>query len=83
MVMEEAMTSCHKGQISVALLIFSAAIVFCSIPLSLHAQERGPLVFSFDGPVRGTVSVAGIGEFPGIPSGARTQISGPIVQRAD
>jgi para-nitrobenzyl esterase len=67
MVMEEAMTSHHKGQISVALLIFSAAILFCSVPLSLHAQERGPLALTFDGPVRGTVSAAGIGEFLGIP----------------
>jgi para-nitrobenzyl esterase len=60
----------HKQQIRIFLWILFAAAVSCAMPLALRAQERNPLVFTFSGPVRGTVSSAGVREFLGIPYAA-------------
>jgi para-nitrobenzyl esterase len=50
--------------------ILFAAVIFCAMPLVVHAQEHRPLVFTFSGPVRGSVTSAGIREFLGIPYAA-------------
>ncbi len=50
--------------------IFCAAIIFCAMPLEAHAQSQSPLVFTFSGPVRGSVTSAGLREFLGIPYAA-------------
>jgi para-nitrobenzyl esterase len=51
-----------------------ALFFLCATPALLPAQEsnhgQGPFVFTFSGPVRGTVSSTGIREFLGIPYGA-------------
>lgn len=53
-------------------LLFSlvALVLFCAMPLGLFAQEGNPIVFTFNGLVRGAVSSAGIREFLGIPYAA-------------
>ena len=53
-------------------LLFSLVAVglFCAMPSGLFAQEDNPIVFTFNGPVRGAVSSAGIREFLGIPYAA-------------
>src|ERR1700722_4406186 len=68
--MEEAMTFQHKRQVTLVTMILSAVAVLCSMPLDSLAQSRSPIAFTFDGPVRGTVTAAGIREFLGIPYGA-------------
>jgi para-nitrobenzyl esterase len=40
------------------------------MPLVIHAQQQKPLVFTFRGPVRGSVTFAGVREFLGIPYAA-------------
>jgi para-nitrobenzyl esterase len=69
-VMEEAMTFHHKRQITLVLLVLSVVAVLCTLPLGSLAQGRGPIAFTFDGLVRGTVTSAGVREFLGIPYGA-------------
>jgi para-nitrobenzyl esterase len=70
------MTSNRKHQFRLALMVLSAAVVLCSTPLNSFAQERNPLAVTFDGPVRGTVTAAGVREFLGIPYGAA-----PVAER--
>jgi hypothetical protein len=53
-----------------AFSVLFAALIFCAMPLVVHAQEHSPLVFTFSGPVRGSVTSAGIREFLGIPYAA-------------
>src|ERR1700733_5017563 len=60
----------QKRQLRVMVLILAAVVILCSIPMQLHAQAHNPLAFTFDGPVRGTVSAAGVREFLGIPYAA-------------
>ena len=60
----------HKRQFNVMLFVLSAAVVLCGVPQDSLAQERSPVVFTFDGFVRGTVNAAGVGEFLGIPYAA-------------
>ena len=50
-----------------AISMLFAVVVFCSMPKITPAQEQKPLVFTFSGLVRGSVSSAGIREFLGIP----------------
>jgi len=64
------MTFQHKRQVTLVTMILSAVAVLCSMPLDSLAQSRSPIAFTFDGPVRGTVTAAGIREFLGIPYGA-------------
>jgi para-nitrobenzyl esterase len=59
----------HKRQLKVMVLVLAAAAVLFGMPMELHAQ-RNPLAFTFDGPVRGTETAAGIREFLGIPYAA-------------
>jgi para-nitrobenzyl esterase len=54
---------------ALALPILAAVAVFSAAPPAARAQEN-PIAFTFDGPVRGTVSAAGIHEFLGIPYAA-------------
>lgn len=60
----------QKRQLRVMVLILAAAVVLCGMPMELHAQAHNPLAFTFDGPVRGTQTAAGIREFLGIPYAA-------------
>jgi para-nitrobenzyl esterase len=61
------MNSRRKQQIGLLLSVLLVTCVFCSMPVNLNAQESNPLVFTFSGPVRGTVSSPGVHEFLGIP----------------
>lgn len=63
------MMSQHRQQFVLSLSILFAAVFF-AMPQGLHAQARNPIAFTFNGPVRGTVSSAGIREFLGIPYAA-------------
>lgn len=60
----------RKHLLRILLFSFVAAVLFCAMPSGLFAQERNPIAFSFNGPVRGTISSAGIREFLGIPYAA-------------
>jgi para-nitrobenzyl esterase len=64
------MKSRHAQQLALLLSALFAVVVFCSMPLAVRAQERNPLVFTSSGPVRGSVTSAGVREFLGIPYGA-------------
>lgn len=59
-----------KLQFVMVLSVFLAGAIFCALPLLLRAQERGPVVFTFSGPVRGMVTSADVREFLGIPYAA-------------
>ena len=60
----------HSKQFALVPVILFAAVALCSMPLVVRAQERKPLVFTFSGPVRGSVTSAGIRGFLGIPYAA-------------
>src|SRR5580700_3828645 len=64
------MKSRHEQQLVPLLAAFFAAVAFCCMPLVVHAQGEKPLVFTFSGPVRGSVNSAGVAEFLGIPYAA-------------
>ena len=64
------MKSRHAQQLALLLSALFAVVVFCSMPLAVRAQERNPLVFTSSGPVRGSVTSAGVREFLGIPYAA-------------
>jgi para-nitrobenzyl esterase len=67
---EEAMKRRHSRQPALLPVVLFAAVVRFSMPLVVHAQEQKPLVFTFSGPVRGSVTSAGVREFLGIPYAA-------------
>jgi para-nitrobenzyl esterase len=52
------------------LSILFAAVLLCVLPPLADAQQQSPLVFTFSGPVRGSVTSAGVREFLGIPYAA-------------
>ncbi len=52
-----------------ALLIIAAVALFSAAPSAARAQQN-PIAFTLSGPIRGTVSAAGIREFLGIPYAA-------------
>jgi para-nitrobenzyl esterase len=54
---------------TLALLILAAVALFSAAPPAARAQQN-PIAFTLNGPVRGTVSAAGIHEFLGIPYAA-------------
>ena len=60
----------HKRQSKVMVLFLAAMVVLCGMPAESQAQASNPLAFTFDGPVRGTVTAAGVREFLGIPYAA-------------
>ena len=64
------MKSRHEQQLVPLLAAFFAAVAFCCMPLVVHAQGEKPLVFTFSGPVRGSVNSAAVREFLGIPYAA-------------
>jgi para-nitrobenzyl esterase len=66
------MPSHHSKQLARALnlLVLFTASALCVTPKVAQAQEDKPLVFTFSGLVRGTVSSAGVREFLGIPYAA-------------
>jgi len=61
------MKCCHQQPLRILSLLFAATSVFCVTPQGLPAQASNPIAFTFNGPVRGTVSSGGIREFLGIP----------------
>jgi para-nitrobenzyl esterase len=56
---------CHQ-KFTTFLSVLAALIFFGAAPSGLRAQARNPISFTFNGPVRGIVSAAGIREFLGI-----------------
>ena len=60
----------HSQQLALLPVVVFAAVALCSMPLVVHAQEQKPLAFTFSGPVRGSVTSAGVREFLGIPYAA-------------
>jgi len=60
----------HSQQLARLPVVLFAAVALCSMPVVVHAQEQKPLVFTFSGPVRGSVTSAGVREFLGIPYAA-------------
>jgi para-nitrobenzyl esterase len=60
----------HRQFKVAVLLILAAAVVLCSLPADSRAEAANPFAFTFSGPVRGTVSSAGVREFLGIPYAA-------------
>jgi para-nitrobenzyl esterase len=60
----------HSQQLALLPVVLFAAIALFSMPLVVHAQKQKPLVFTFSGPVRGSVTSAGVREFLGIPYSA-------------
>ena len=60
----------HPQQLALLPVVLFAAVAFCSMPLVVRAQEQKPLVFTVSGPVRGSVTSAGVREFLGIPYAA-------------
>jgi para-nitrobenzyl esterase len=59
------MKSRQKQELTFSVLF--AAVILCAMPPLAHAQQQSPLVFTFSGPVRGSVTSAGVREFLGIP----------------
>jgi hypothetical protein len=57
----------HSQQLALLPVVLCAAVALCLMPLVTHAQEQKPLVFTFRGPVRGSVPSTGVREFLGIP----------------
>src|ERR1700722_16128973 len=71
--MEEAMTlRLARKSALLRFILFAAAAVLalCTLPHALQAQSQKPVAFTFDGPVRGSSSPAGIHDFPRIPQAA-------------
>jgi para-nitrobenzyl esterase len=60
----------HSRQLALLPVVLFAAVALFLMPLVVHAREHRPLVFTFSGPVRGSVSSAGVREFMGIPYAA-------------
>ena len=60
----------HSQQLALLPVVLFAAAAFSSVPPVVHAQEQTPLVLTFSGPVRGSVTSAGVREFLGIPYAA-------------
>jgi para-nitrobenzyl esterase len=60
----------HSQQLALLRVVLFAAVALCSMPLVVHGQEQKPLVFTFSGPVRGSVTSAGVREFLGVPYAA-------------
>jgi para-nitrobenzyl esterase len=60
----------YSQQLALLPVVLFAAVVLCSMPFVVRAQEQKPLVFTFSGPVRGSVTSAGVREFLGIPYAA-------------
>jgi para-nitrobenzyl esterase len=61
----------NQRQIKIAvLLILAAAVLLCSMAADSIAQATNPFAFTFSGPVRGSVTTAGVREFLGIPYAA-------------
>jgi para-nitrobenzyl esterase len=64
------MNSLRNQQLATILSILCVAAAFCIAPKTAQAQEEQPLVFTFSGQVRGTVSSEGVRQFLGIPYAA-------------
>jgi para-nitrobenzyl esterase len=61
----------NQRQFKIAvLLILTAAVLLCGMPVDSIAQAANPFAFTFSGPVHGTVTAAGVREFLGIPYAA-------------
>jgi para-nitrobenzyl esterase len=63
---------CHNQRHfkAAVLSILATALILCAMPAGSQAQVPGPFAFTFSGPVRGTVTSAGVREFLGIPYAA-------------